>query len=257
MNKVLGCKVLGGVAITLMFSAVMGATPITGGFGTTAAGVLTFANAANTMHFIDWCPTDPTSPPTGSGSCGVATGGTGTLLAQGGSGSFLSLSTTPSTGTIKDLVDNGSAPPFTTFPVGVPVTINNLLTITTLPQFNFQAQMLVPETCAPSANVQCIGPFILTQVGSNVTVSLAITGTVLDTSGTLTPANFSDVISGQFNNTSIGTVASAALSTGGIFSNTWSGSVTTTATTVPEPSTIYFACGALLAGFGFARRRRS
>ena len=256
MHKVLRpcwIKGLGGVSVTFTFCAVIGATPITGGFGTTAAGVLTFANTTNTVHFIDWCPTDPTSPPTGSGTCGTANTGLGSLLAQGGSGSFASL-IAPSAGTIKDMVDTGSFPPFTTFPAGVGVSINNYLTLSALPQFNFRAEFLVPETCAPSASTVCIGPFILTQVGGNVTVSMSVNGTVLDTSGTFTPAAFSDVISGQFNSTTIAAVAAAAQTTTGIFSNTWSGSVSTTA--VPEPSTIYLACGVLLAGFGIVRRRR-
>lgn len=218
------------IVFTLLLCSVATAASITGGFGTTAAGVITFANAANTAHFIDWCPVDPGSP-TGGVTCPVSATGKGDFIATGGSGSFAAgvppfPTLTP--GTIKDMVDSGSVPPFTTFPPGVLVSINNFVTVSTLPQFNFRAEFLDLQSCSGNPLIiQCIGPFILTQVGNNVAVSMSLHGTVLDTTNTLSPARFDYVITGQFNNTTISAVAVAAQTTGGIFSNSWSGSVST------------------------------
>jgi hypothetical protein len=223
-----------------MTSGSLSAAAITGDFGTTGAGVEAFSNLAGTIHYIDWCPTDPTSPPT---ACSTSAGGTGTLVAQGGSGTFAAVNPS-SAGTIKDMSDAPSAP-FTTFPVGVPVSINNWLTLAALPNLNFQANMFVPASCAPSATQLCIGGFLLSQIGQNVTVSMTIDGIVSDTTGVLSSAAFTDAISGQFNNTTIAAVAQAASSPQGIFSNTWSGSVATSA--IPEPATFGLIAAALSA----------
>jgi len=234
-----------------MTSASLSAAAITGNFGTTGAGVEAFSNLAGNIHYIDWCPTDPTSPATGSATCGTADGGTGTLVAQGGSGTFAAVNPM-SAGTIKDISDAPSAP-FTTFPVGVPVTINNWLTLAALPNLNFQANLFVPASCAPSATQLCIGGFVLSQTGQNVTVSMTVNGIVSDTSGVLSSAAFTDAISGQFNNTTIAAVASAASLPTGVFSNTWSGSVATPA--IPEPATLGLIGAALLA-LGVAKIKR-
>ena len=223
-----------------MTSASLSAAAITGSFGTTGSGVEAFSNLSGTIHYIDWCPTDPTSPAT---ACSTSTSGTGTLVAQGGSGTFAAVNPS-SAGTIKDMSDAPSAP-FTTFPVGVPVSINNWLTLAALPNLNFQANMFVPASCAPSATQLCIGGFLLSQIGQNVTVSMTIDGIVSDTTGVLSSAAFTDAISGQFNNTTIAAVAQAASSPQGIFSNTWSGSVATSA--IPEPATFGLIGAALLA----------
>jgi len=236
-----------------MTSGSLSAAAITGSFGTTGSGVEAFSNLPGTIHYIDWCPTDPSAPATGSATCGTAASGTGTLTAQGGSGTFTAVNPT-SAGTIKDMSDAASAP-YTTFPVGVPVAINNWLTLTALPNLNFQANLFVPATCAPSATQLCIGGFVLSQIGQNVTVSMTVNGIVFDTSATnpLSPAAFTDAISGQFNNTTIAAVAAAASSSTGIFSNTWSGSVATSA--IPEPATFGFI-GATLLALGVVKYKR-
>src|SRR5690349_15441702 len=98
------------LALGCMLCAVGAAASITGGFGTVAAGVITFANATNTVHFIDWCPINPGSP-TGGVTCPVTATGMGDLLASGGSGSFAAIPPFPTLtpGTIKDMVDQGSS----------------------------------------------------------------------------------------------------------------------------------------------------
>lgn len=243
-----GSRILG-LFFTLMFACAMYGAPITGGFATAGAGVLTFATGG--ANYIDFCPTDPTSPATVPSCTGAAGYGMGDLTILGGFGAF-----SATTGTIKDLVDSGVHPPFTTFPVGVPSTINNYLTLANLPTLNFIGQLFVAQTCAPSPTQLCLGGFVLVQVGSAVTVSATINGRVVDTSGSLTDGLFTHVISGQFNDTNIGAVAAAALSPGGIFSNSLSGSVTVTDAAIPEPGTFGLLGGALVLVGSLATRRR-
>ncbi len=219
------------LAIAFAFSTSAGAIPIDGAFGTVAAGVITFANGSNTVHFIDWCPTNPGTPTNGVTCPANAALGIGDFLASGGTGTFASIPSNPPgppvPGAIRDLVDTGSFANFTTAQPGVPVSINNFLSITTFPQFNFRAELLVLQSCAPSATTVCVGPFILTQVEDNVSVSMTLHGTVIDTTGVLTPALFTYILTGQFDSTTVGAVHTAMQSTGGIFSNTWSGSLKT------------------------------
>jgi len=232
------------------------AIPITGGFGTTSAGVMTYANATNTAHFIDFCPPAASSPPIGSPSCalGGPLPGEGILVVQGGSGTFNSI-VSPIGGLILDLVDQPGFAPFTHFPVGVPVSIDNFIRVSTFPAFNFRATELVNQTCAPSATTVCAGGFILTQVANNVTVAFTINGTILAPGFDDTP--FTDVISGTFTNTTIGAVALAAQTTTGIFSNTWSGTVVANPIPdVPEPATYtMFGIAAVAMAIGRLRKK--
>jgi hypothetical protein len=242
------CLVIAAGFLASMTSMSLSAAAITGGFGTTGAGVEAFSNS--TTHYIDWCPID-TNSPGGSASCGTSTTGMGTLTATGGSGTFTAVNPS-SSGTILDMSDAVSAP-FTFFPVGTPVSIDNWLTLSALPNLDFQANLFVPASCAPSATQLCVGGFVLSQIGANVTVSMTVNGIVSDTTHVLSSSAFTDAISGQFNNTTIEAVATAASSPTGIFSNTWSGSVATTP--IPEPATSGLI-GAALLGLGLLRSRR-
>ena len=243
------CLLVAAGFLASMTSMSLSAAAITGGFGTTGAGVEAFSNVSGTIHYIDWCPID-TGSPGGSASCGTSTSGMGTLTAAGGSGTFTAVNPT-SSGTILDMSDAVSAP-FTFFPVGTPVTIDNWLTLSALPNLDFQANLFVPASCAPSATQLCVGGFVLSQIGGNVTVSMTVNGIVSDTTHVLSSAAFTDAISGQFNNTTIAAVAAAASSSTGIFSNTWSGSVLTTP--IPEPAT-FGLIGAALLGLGLLKNR--
>lgn len=233
------------------------AVPITGGFGTVATGVLSFANGDNTVHTIDFCPQEASSPGAGS-NAGCAVGsvpaGIGTFLASGGSGTFSPIVSLVTAGTILDLVDQPGNPPFTYFPVGVPnQNINGFLTLGGFSGFNFQADQFAAQTCAPSGTTVCIGGFILTQVDDNVSVSLTVKGTIFASGFDDTP--FTYIVTGQFNDTTIFDVATGAQTTGGVYSNTWSGSLTTG--DVPEPGTItMLGVGALAMLFGRLRAKR-
>ena len=239
MNKTSAIALKGasiaGVLLSMGISAF--AVPITGGFGTTSAGVMTYSNGGS-VHKIDYCPPDATSPSIGTATCnlGGPTPGLGILSVQGGTtGSTFGSIVAPVAGTIRDMVDQPGNAPFTYFPVGIPnQNIDNFITVSTFPTFNFQADEFVNQTCAPSATTLCVGGFILTQVGLNVSVSFTVNGTVFAPGFDAT--NFTDVITGQFNNITKEAVAAAANTTGGIFSNTWSGSVTMAP--IPEPGTM-------------------
>src|ERR1035437_3251298 len=106
MTKVLFFLGRGGRIAALMVVAIAGVTclsaaAITGGFGTTGAGVLTFTTGA--ANFLDFCPTDPTSPATNPSCAAVLPNyGKGDLVAQGGTGTFTLVNPT-SAGTILDL----------------------------------------------------------------------------------------------------------------------------------------------------------
>lgn len=254
MTKVLFFLGRGGRIAALMVVAIAGVTclsaaAITGGFGTTGAGVLTYTTGAG--NFLDFCPTDPTSPAT-SPSCGGALNyGKGDIIAQGGTGTFTAVNPT-SAGTILDLRSTLGPGPFTFLPVGVPSAVNNFLFLSALPLLNFQAQLFVPETCVTTSTQQCVGGFLLSQAGGNVSVTATINGVVFDTSGVLGAARFTDILSGQYTNTTLATVTGAALSPGGIFSNTWSNTVSTSP--IPEPATLTILGGGLLL-LGCLRRR--
>jgi PEP-CTERM motif len=257
MTKVLFFLGRGGRIAALMVVAIAGVTclsaaAITGGFGTTGAGVLTFTSGG--VNYLDFCPTDPSSPATSPTCAEVTSSGRGVLAASGGTGTFIAVNPS-SAGTILDLRSTPGPGPFTALPVGGTWAVNNFLVLSLLPSLNFQAQQFVPETCTTTSTQQCIGGFLLSQVGQNVTVSSTINGMVFDTSGVLGAAAFTDVLSGQYNNTTLLAVRDAALSTTGILSNTWSNSVSTSP--VPEPATLTILGGGLLLLGSLRRRIRS
>jgi hypothetical protein len=245
-----------GSVLLAVGAANLSAGIITGGFGTTGSGVMTFANAGGTTHFLDWCPTDPTSP-AGSTCVGAANYGMGDIAASGGTGTFSGLPTIPgpANGTIKDLTDgNPPTGAYSYLPVGPSTNLDNFITLSLYPTLNFRAFGFVPTTCAPSATQLCAGGFVLNQIGANVFVAISVTGVVFDTATPNLMSTFTDAISGQYNNTSMLAVATAANTTAGVFSNTWSQSIQTTP--IPEPGTFFFMGSGFLLLLPLALRRR-
>jgi hypothetical protein len=237
---------LGLLAAALLTSMVASGSPLlgplTGTFGIAGPGVLAFSTNPGISDFIRFCTdADPT--------CSAAATATGDFDVSGpGSGSFAGLAGT-NVGTIDNVTDHTPpVSPYTYLPVGVPVSIDNIITLTgvsSLFNADFQANMLPLATCpTPSASQQCLGPFQLNQNGGNVAVVMDILGTLINlTDGSR--SNLDITVTGQYNNTTIGAVETAAESTGGAFSNSWSATVTATA--IPEPGT---SAMMLLAGGG-------
>jgi hypothetical protein len=227
------------LAAALMFTAVtVSASPITGTFGFDGPGVLTFNNGAD---FIDFCATV-----TGS-TCNNNGTGTGDFTVTGpGTNSFSVLSSS-TTGTIDDLTDH--TPPaagYTYLPVGVPVSINNIIALTGFPTWDFQANILPVASCVSTSTQQCLGPFQLDQNGPNVSVEMNILGTLINTAGG--ESSMDIAITGNFLGTTIAAVEGGAVTPTGVFSDNWSASVTASA--IPEPGTsttmLLAGCGLLL-----------
>jgi hypothetical protein len=225
------------------------ATPILGTFGLSGPGVLVFKTGG--ADFIRFCTQ-------ADSSCTGAATATGDFGVSGpGSNSFSVLLNTD-VGTVDNVTDvSPPVSPYTYFPVSVPVVINNYLTVTGHPTWNFQASLLPLATCpAPSISQQCIGPFQLNQNGPNVSVTMDVFGVIINTADN-SKSQFDATFTGQYNGTTIAAVASAAQSSGGVLSNSWSATVNATA--IPEPNTAstILLLGAGLITVGLARRRKA
>jgi len=253
--------VLGAAAAMLVFGAAASAAQI-GQFGFTTDGVLVFQNAL-AQNFIDWCPTNAFSP-TQSPACGVAAVGIGTLIAEPGTGGFATLAVdTP--GTIRDTTDTAAAAganfaflPPTAGTLPQANWISNYLTLSGHSNWNFTATQLEQVSCQAIPDQQfCVGPFKLTQTGTGsdarTTVTINVDGLLFDSSDG-SSAKWLGIITGQYVNHTINQVLAEGQTANGIFSNTVSATVVTSA--IPEPATMLLG-GLGLIAIGFARRRRT
>jgi hypothetical protein len=166
--------------------------------------------------------------------------------------------TSSTNGTIDDLTDaTPPAPGYTYLPVGIPVDIDNIITLTgsAYSDWDFQADSLPLASCTPSSTQQCIGPFELSSSDGNVSVEMNIYGTLINTADD-SKTNLDIAVTGQYLDTTIGAVETAAESAAGAFSNSWSATVT--ASTVPEPGTfpMMLLAGGILVAFSRIRRQR-
>jgi hypothetical protein len=241
----------GGLALCaaafLLVPALASASTAFGEFGFSGPGVMVFNSLG--AGYIQFCTeADPTCELTSSvGDFNISGPGTGSFSVLAGA----------DTGTIDNTTDTSPASaPFTYVPVGVPVNIDHYLSLTGFPTWDFQLNLLMPAVCSSSSTQLCLGPFELNQAGPNVSVTMVVFGTLIDT-GTGTMSGFDLAFSGQYLNTTIAAVEAAGESPAGIFSDSWSATADATAT--PEPGT---ASTLLLAGGGlimlrFHRQRRS
>lgn len=250
-SRLRGIAVPAGLAfavVTLFVPATVSASVI-GQVGTLGPGVIAFTSGG--ANFIDWCPPNAGSPGIGQPGCGATTNnGLGTFMASGGTNSF----SAATAGTIKDSTNGPATATYVSFPIGVPVSIDNYLTINSLPAADFRATMFENVSCATTATQFCINGFELSQNGANTSVTITLDGVVIPGDGTAN-SNWSYVISGQYIGMSISQVVSGAASPTGVYSNTWSGTLTASAAPIPEPGTIGLM-GFSLIGLSFLLSRR-
>jgi hypothetical protein len=245
---------LGGLSLVgaslLLTSGIASATPITGMFGFDSPGVLAFSTGSGA--FIDFC-----ASVTGT-TCNNNASGTGVFTVTGSGTNDFSVLSALTTGIIDDLSNEPGQTGYTYLPVGVPVSVDNVIALTANPAeatWDFQANLLPLATC-PLGGL-CLGPFQLNQNGSNVSVELNIYGIVCN--GTCIPANESSLdiaITGNYTQTTAAAVAAGAETPTGVFSDNMSASVIVTPlAAVPEPAT----SAMVLAGVGLlllARKQR-
>lgn len=243
-----------GISLVSLFAVSAPAATITGTLGFFGPGVLTFSTGGGApgTNFIDWCPVN--SGPEPGANCGTATTGAGDGLTfvSSTSGSFTAFNPFLSTGTILDITDDPTATgnPYTYIPLG-PTSIANFLDFAD--PWDYTLTEIENQNCAATATELCTGYFKLVQVGSSVSVNLSGKGFI-----TAGPDDnpFKLLITGNFADTTIAQVIAAATTSGGIFSNSWSGELVATGAAIPEPGTIGLGLlGFAMIATGAVRRR--
>ena len=232
-SVVLAAGVLGAVSSAL-------ATPIIG------RANLTFGQVAVSLGEVDWNP--PLNPgldlvPTYGGffTAGVAN----TLSFNGGAFSGIT------TGLIQDMSSNNADANYV--PIGV-TNVQNFLQFSAQPGWSFSVLNLAAGSFG--------SPFLLTELGGNVTGTISVRGIACDmgTTGSAVvcdaaddKTNWTGIFSAQYTNTTIAAIQAILLGGGTLDNNTWSGTVE--ATKMPEPTSLLLVGAALLGVGGLARRK--
>jgi hypothetical protein len=208
----------------------------------------TFGTVVVSLGEIDFTPTNPgvdATPTSGSFTVNPTVGSR--------SGSFLDpvFNTLPSDGTIGDLSSNPADANYV--PVGTPVSRSNYITLAEKPTWEFTLTELEEGDLIMGVP----SPFVFTQSGPNVSVTITQNGTAIDTGDPLSQQTlWTNIVSAQYTNTTIQQLIDFVLANGVLPENTWSGTFEAVAgpSEVPEPATLLtFGVGtAILA----ARRRR-
>jgi hypothetical protein len=235
------------VPLALLLAPLASASPLFGVFGFTGPGVLVFNSMG--ADFIEFCNT------VSGTTCSNTVSATGDINVTGPGSSSFSVLTAGQAGTIDNTTDaTPPATPYTFLPVGVPVTVNDYITLSG-ENWNFQANELPLASCVTTSDQECIGPFQLDQNGQNVSVTANILGTLINVSGGGS-SSFDLILSGQYTDTTIAAVIAGATSSAGVFSNSWSGSFTASPiSATPEPMTFALLGGGLLL-VGLVNRKR-
>lgn len=224
-------------ALSLALCGSLGAAPLVGEFGFIGTGVAVLQLSGE--NFIDFSPSLG-----GSGVFSVTTVDPGSTFPYPAG----------SSGTIKDTSDTTPpTSPFSYLPVGITTSLSNYISIAGF-NHNFVAQLLQAQGCPSVPGVLlCTGPFVLSAVGQNVSISASVLGQIINQdTGEISSFNLS--LNGTVNNDTVSGVASKIQSSGGLTLNNWSG--TLTAGEVPEPHTWTMLLGGIgLIGVGLFRRR--
>jgi hypothetical protein len=232
-------------AALMLATALASASPIYGEFGFSGPGVMVFNSLG--AGYIEFCTdADPScSSASATGDFGVSGPGTGSF----------SVLTTGGAGAIDNVTDTAPpVSPFTYLPVGVPVGIDDYLVLTAFPTWDFQANVLVPASCPSTSTQMCLGPFELSQDGPNVSVTMDVFGTLINTADG-SDSDFDLAFTGQYLNTTIPAVETAGESLAGAFSDSWA--ATAEASPTPEAGTMsMMLLAAGLVGISRIRRRR-
>ena len=224
--------------------------PITGTFGLDGPGVLTF-NASGS-DFINFCASVSASTCISNGS------GMGNFTVTGPGTNTFAVLTSSTDGTIDDITDTTPpAPGYTYLPIGVPVSIDNIVSLTgaAYSDWDFQADILPLAACTTTSTQECLGPFQLDQNGANVSVEMNIYGTLINKAdGSISILDVA--VTGNFVDTTIGAVIGAAVTPTGAFSDDWSATVTASAAPEPGTSSMMLLAGAGLVALSHFRRQR-
>ncbi len=241
------CIVLMGVSALVAMAAPAGADTLEGTIGWVGTGVLSFSTGGGVpgTNYIDWCPLNAGGP----SGCGTLANGTGALNVGAVTGDFVVDAS--GMGTIKDMTDNPSSPPYTYVPVGVDINVSNFLDFSG-EDWTYTLTHLDTQNCS-GPNEVCAGPFKVVSAPNGVVVGMS--GIVMVSGTGFDPTPFSMTISTQFTGTTDPqTFIAQAVTASGVFSNSFSGQLSAAA--VPEPATLLtFGTGTAIAGA--LRRRRA